>query len=219
MVTFHCHVMFSFFLGGVIWSINETKPHWWLTYLWWLELVWKPLQTFFLATGGFGFCNFVLNVAAEKTQWGSPFIHIFLTKNFLSFTTLHIAPLEKELGGGFKCFWNFHPFIWGRFLFWLLILQRGWNHQLEKFWQIYWVVLLDCCFLWMAIFFRLLCCETPRNSRYLGVKSCKQSMSAWSQSFSLEAIVWVCLCAQVWYLQIYACVHIFEKNIYDLLSF
>ena len=111
MVTFHCHVMFSFFLGGVIWSINETKPHWWLTYLWWLELVWKPLQTFFLATGGFGFCNFVLNVAAEKTQWGSPFIHIFLTKNFLSFTTLHIAPLEKELGGGFKCFWNFHPYL------------------------------------------------------------------------------------------------------------
>ena len=41
------------------------------------------------------------------------------------------------LDGGFKYFWFFTP-TWGRFPFWLIFFQMGWNHQLDedvKMWQ------------------------------------------------------------------------------------
>ena len=81
--------------------------------------------------------------------------HTYLPdKKRLSFTTLHIAPVEKELGGGFKCFWNFHPYL-GKMsiLTDIFDFAKGLKPPTENFWQIFWVVSLDCCFLWMAIFF------------------------------------------------------------------
>ena len=34
----------------------------------------------------------------------------------------------------FQIFFCFHPENWGRFPFWLIFFQRGWNHQLAYIW-------------------------------------------------------------------------------------
>ena len=49
------------------------------------------------------------------------------------------------IGGGFRYFLIFTP-IWGRFPFWLLFFQMGWNHQpsnLFFFWKISLIELAD----------------------------------------------------------------------------
>ena len=40
-------------------------------------------------------------------------------------------PTKERLGGGNSNIFYFHPEIWGRFPFWLIFFQMGWNHQPE----------------------------------------------------------------------------------------
>ena len=47
--------------------------------------------------------------------------------------------VSSNLGGDFKYVLFYFNFIsiWGRFPFWLIFFQMGWNHQLEMFWHMF----------------------------------------------------------------------------------
>ena len=86
-----------------------------------------------IASGGFGSSLFSRCIESTSSDKCGFTCHLRISGETSRFSMGDGREEVYILGGGFKYF-LFSP-LWGRFPFWLILFQRGWNHQLVLYFR------------------------------------------------------------------------------------